>query len=211
MTVGVRLARALVVCGLLSFGLSWGAPDAAAADPAAAAAFVERLGNQAIETLAKPSLGPDEAKRRFRALFRDGFDLPWISRFVLARYWRVATAAQRAEFVDLFEKLIIETYSLRFSEYSGETMRIVSAQPRGRRGDVFVDTEIRRPGGPAVGVEWVVRGTRDGLKIIDIIVEQVSMGVTQRQEFASVIQRQGGRVEALLELLRGKVGSATTG
>ena len=45
-------------------------------------------------------------------------------------------------------------------------------------------------------------------KITDVIVEGISMAVTQRSEFAAVIQRHGGQVEGLLALLRQKTANA---
>jgi phospholipid transport system substrate-binding protein len=51
-------------------------------------------------------------------------------------------------------------------------------------------------------VNWRVRARGENFKIIDIIVEGISMGQTQRSEFASVIRQNGGDIENLLSLLR---------
>ena len=60
-----------------------------------------------------------------------------------------------------------------------------------------------------MAVDWRVRPRGDGLKVIDVAVEGVSMSVTQRSEFSSVIQRGGGQIESLLQTLRQRVGSAS--
>jgi len=47
--------------------------------------------------------------------------------------------------------------------------------------------------------------TGDGLyKIADLIIDGVSMGASERSEFASVIQRSGGQVQGLLAMMREK-------
>ena len=52
--------------------------------------------------------------------------------------------------------------------------------------------------GQPIRVDWRVRRG----KVIDVIVEGVSMSVTQRSEFASIIQRNGGKVSALINHLK---------
>lgn len=201
--------RVLIACLALLAFCGWaGTPmRSIAADVQAASMFVEELGKDAITTLGKPNLTRTEARQEFRRLFTTGFDVPWIARFVLARHWRRATAGQKQEFLELFEQLVVETYATQFSDYNGENFRIVEAVERGTLGDVFVTTEIFFEDGPATRVDWVVREQDGEMKIIDVVVEGISMGITQRQEFASVIQRQGGRFDGLLDVLRRKVAS----
>lgn len=178
---------------------------AQAADPGAGA-FIQTLGNEAIAAFSNKSIPRDQALNSFRTLLYRGFDVPYIGRWVLGRFWNQATPQQQDEYQKLFEKLIVGTYADRFVEYSGETFRIAGTRPEGDT-DTMVATQIVRPSGPPINVEWRVR-KRDGnqYKIIDVVVEGVSMGVTQRQEFASVVQQSGGQIEGLLKALRQKVG-----
>ncbi len=168
-----------------------------------AGVFVKQLGDSAISLLTANGIADAERETRFRMLFRTNFDVERIGRFTLGKHVRRADEQQMAEFLMLFEDFIVVTYATRFSEYSGETfaVRAIRAKP-GR--DTLVLTEILRPaGGPPYRVDWQVRKKDGKLKIIDVKVEGVSMSVTQRAEFASVIQRQGG-VNGLIEQLRAK-------
>ena len=74
--------------------------------------------------------------------------------------------------------------------------------------DSIVSSQIIPPDAPPVAVDWRIRPRGDALKVIDVAVEGVSMSVTQRSEFSSVIQRGGGNIEALLQSLRQRVGEA---
>lgn len=199
----------IAAAALLAFAGWATAPVSASADPRSesAARFVQDLGARAVEILITPDLQRQEIENRFRTLLNEGFDVPYIGRFVLGRNWNAATPEQRQEYLELFERLIVKVYADRFSEYSGqnldsgETLKILGHRPEGER-DAIVQSQIVRPDGPPVTVEWRVR-QRDGQnKIIDVAVEGVSMSVTQRNEFASVIQRGGGSIEALLNALR---------
>lgn len=169
-----------------------------------AADFINTLGNEAINTFARKDLPRPQALARFRDLLYQGFDVPYISRWVLGKYWNQASPEQQKEYEKLFERLIVQTYANRFIEYSGETFRIAGTKPLGET-DTAVTTQIVRPSGPPVGVDWRVRKKDGGFKIIDVVVEGVSMGVTQRQEFASVIESNGGNINGLLKALRERV------
>lgn len=179
------------------------APRVSFADDDSAQAFIQTLGNRAIQTFSQKA-DKAQSKEKFRTLLSEGFDLPYIARLVVARHWNAASEAQRAEYVKLFERIIIDTYAGRFAEYAGETFKITGSVSAGG-GDTNVGTQILRPSGPPIAVEWRVRKGGSGLKIIDVAVEGVSMVVTQRSEYAAVIEAAGGRFDGLLTVLRDKL------
>jgi phospholipid transport system substrate-binding protein len=178
-------------------------PAAAAADPAA---MISNLGKRALEVLGKDAT---QAQRvaRFRELLREEFDVPGIGRFVLGRYWNQASEEQRAEFVKLFEDYIAMAYATRLAEYTGETFKVTGSRPEAD--GAIVSSQILRPAGAApVKVDWRLTGRDGNYKISDVSVDGISMAVTQRSEFASVIQHNGGQVQGLIAMLRQKTGSA---
>jgi phospholipid transport system substrate-binding protein len=167
--------------------------------------FIASLGHRALQVLVVGSQDPSTRGTAFRGILDEGFDLRLIGRYALGRYWRLATPEQRSEYVKLFEDFIVMTYVARLGEYSGESLRVVSSRPDDQ--DTIVTSEIVMEGRPSIRVDWRVRkDDSDGseTKIIDVIVEGISMLLTQRDEFASVIQRSGGNVEGLLTRLRDK-------
>ena len=188
---------------ILILGLLTAAPgDASAQD---ARAFIGNLGNQAIQVLG-PSVSPSQRVARFRELFREDFDIPGIGQFVLGRYWRTATPEQQQEFLRLFQEYIVQAYSSRLGEYGGEPFRVTGSRQAGE--ETVVNSEIDRRSGGRVQVDWYLTNRSGRPKIIDVYVGGVSMKVTQRDEFASVIQRNGGQVDALLAQLRQKTAAA---
>jgi phospholipid transport system substrate-binding protein len=191
----VLTAAFAVLSGLLAPAI----PAAAAADPAA---MISTLGSRALQVLGK---GATQAQRteRFRELLREDFDVPGIARFVLGRYWNTATEEQRAEYVKLFEDYIAMAYATRLAEYTGETFKVTGSRPDAD--GAIVSSQIVRPGGAApVKVDWRLTGRNGVYKISDVSVDGISMAVTQRSEFASVIQHNGGQVQGLITMLREK-------
>lgn len=166
-------------------------------------AFIRTLGGDAIHMLSDKSLDPSQRESEFRRLLTAGFDVDEISRFVLGRFWRQASDAQKAEYRRLFEDYVVKAYATRLGDYSGETFAVREQRPA-EEGDVVVLSEIDRPNGPPIHVDWRCRKAGDSFKIVDVVVEGVSMAITQRQEFAAVIQNGGGNVAVLIDQLRKK-------
>jgi len=200
-----RFLRVAAVLLLVVTGAPLGAQ--AAVDQDGARAFIDTLGDRTVEILQDDALSSRERIEAFRQLFREGFAVPTIARFVLGRYWRSANEEQQQEYLSLFEDLVVETYARRFNEYSGETFEITGTRPQGEQ-DVQVQTRILRSDGPPVNVSWRVREREGGFQIVDVEVEGVSMALTQRNEFAAIIQRNGGNVEPLLQALRREIETA---
>lgn len=187
------------------------APARAADDDtqAKARAFIEGLADQAVQALTNASVPREEREKRARILLRENFAVPTIAQWVLGRYWRVATPAEQQEYLSLFEDLIVVTYVDRFTRYSGERLRVTRSVGMGETGDVNVFSDISNPGGSPIDIGWRVR-TRDGsMKVVDVSVEGVSMGQTQRSEFASIIQNNGGQVSGLLAEMRRRLQQAS--
>ena len=167
----------------------------------AAEDFVKSMAHEGITFLGSAEMSEAQKAKRFRKLLTDSFDMKTIGRFALGRYWRTASADQRNEYQKLFRDMIVEVYSRRFSEYDGQKLEVRSSRGDGK--DITVTSFIvSDKGGPEVQVDWRVRHKNGQYKVIDIVVEGVSMALTQRSDFSSVIQRGGGQVSVLIAHLR---------
>jgi phospholipid transport system substrate-binding protein len=197
------ISRCLGAALLLAFSAT---PAHAANDPAA---FIQNLGDQAIQILQDRQLGQKERESSFNKLFTEGFDVEQIGRFVLGRYWNLATPAQQQEYLKLFSTYVVAVYANRFSDYSGEKFAVGASQstPEG----ASVASQIIRPnGGPPINIIWKIAKLGDSFKIRDVIAENLSMTVTQRAEFSSIVERGGGGnagIDVLNNTLRQKIGA----
>ena len=102
---------------------------------------------------------------------------------------------------------MVVSYVDRFQRYAGKNLNILKT--RAEKGSaVTVFTEITRPGGakPAQ-VLWRIGARGEIMKILDVIVEGVSMSQTLRSDFGSIIRRKNGKVSGLLKELRVKTAS----
>ena len=203
-------ARGLAVCGAVAL-FGFGAPrPAVAGESGDPAVFVREFSTQAIGVLADHSLSGAHREQAFRELLIAGFDVKAISRFVLGRYWRKATEAEREEFTALFEDLLVATYSRKFSDYSGQTLKVEAIREENEK-MAAVASRILRHGGEPIRIDWRLLRRGGSWRIVDVVVEGMSMALSQRSEFKAVIRGNGGRVEALLEKLREKTRRVESG
>ncbi len=190
-----------LVLALCIMGSAVSASVQASMNSAAAETFIVSLAEKAVNALTQEDTPRPEKIRRFRELLHEHFDVKRIGAWVLGRYWPAATEDEKQEYLDLFEQLIISTYVDRFSTYSGETLTVTGAAIKGE--EALVSSRLNRPaGGEPIDVEWRLQERAGALRIIDVTVEGISMGQTQRSEFASVIRNKGGQVSGLIEELR---------
>jgi phospholipid transport system substrate-binding protein len=178
---------------VLILGLSLAANGIASATAASGPSdFITGLVNAALSALANKQLTQDDRAREFHNLLDKDFDMPRISRFVLGRYWKEASEQERQQFLSLFEEYVVRSYAQRFSDYSGETVKVTGQRPEGETTTLVQSEVIQTNGAPPAKVDWRVRKDDAGFKIVDVDVEGVSMVLTQREQFSSVIERAGG-------------------
>jgi phospholipid transport system substrate-binding protein len=170
--------------------------------------FIQDLGNRAIAIIANKQISITERNTQFSKILGDSFDLKTIGRFVIGRSWNAATPPQQQEYMELFKSLVIKNYGDRMSLYTGEGFQVVAVHPESDM-DSTVNSQITHPdGSQPTTIDWRVR-TKDGkMGVIDVVVEGVSLSVTQRQEYAAVIQRNGGQIDGLLQEMRAELNNS---
>lgn len=194
-------ARAVAVglCLVLSLtGAS--APARAGHEPAH---FLAELTERALSQLTQAGVDTTEKRRRFRALIDEGFDVLAIGRFVLGRYWRQADRSTQEAFLQAFEEMMVARSLPLFESYNGERVVVGDAVPLGSNEGFFaVSSLVTRPEGPPIAVDWRIRRTAQGFRIVDIVAEGVSLAVTLRSEYGTALKNHDGDVAKLVEEMR---------
>ena len=166
--------------------------------------YVMKMTKSAIDTLTNQSISQEEKENQFGKLFDKNFDVPSISRFVLGKYWKQASTDQKKKFIKTFRNYIVKTYSSRFGEYSGEQLELLNTENESNPKIFLVHTALQRQDAPIIKVDWRIGKKKDKFVILDIIIEGISLAVTQRSEFVSVIDQNEGNIDKLISLLKEK-------
>lgn len=167
-------------------------------------AFVEKLADDAVHTWTTHDSDDAARLEAMKVLIHSAFDVDFITRAVVGRYWRDLGPGDRRRFREVFLEFVVQVYLPHLAKYSRDHMRVLGARPRGKR-DVLVQSEILADQGGWIDADWRLRSREDGIRIIDLTVAGVSLLLVQRQEFESVIRRDGFArlIEQLLERTSG--------
>ncbi|MBP5352309.1 MAG: ABC transporter substrate-binding protein [Alphaproteobacteria bacterium] len=191
---------ALVFLGFFSIVNAAQALDAKKAEK-----FVQNVTTAGIEELINSDVSDSERRARFTKLFNEDLDLDFIGRFVLGRYWRTATPAQRDAFIDVYRKLNIQTWSERFNEFKGKHFEFLGTETSKSPDQIFVNTQVPMEEGSPASVKWRVKETNGNMRIVDIIIENVSLAQTARSEYTAYIQKSPKGIDGLISDLKSKL------
>ena len=164
--------------------------------------FVENLGKQVVEKVSNVNLSESERIVNFRNLYLDAFDNYYISRFVLGRYWKRLDSNMRKQFVESFNDYIVTTYAPKFKGWEG-TFKATDSLLENNYYNVKMN--VLNKDGPTLKFMWKIYLDKNkNFKILDVNIDGVSMLVTQRAEFMSVIKNNPKGVIGLIEAMEKK-------
>ena len=164
--------------------------------------FVENLGKQVVEKVSNINLSESERIVNFRNLYLDSFDNYYISRFVLGRYWKRLDSNMRKQFVESFNDYIVTTYAPKFKGWEG-TFEATDSLLENNYYNVKMN--VLNKDGPTLKFMWKIYLDKNkDFKILDVNIDGVSMLVTQRAEFMSVIKNNPKGVIGLIEAMKKK-------
>jgi len=170
---------------------------AQAQETSAAGQFVSKLGDNVIKILKDDPY--DARKQKLREVFTRSFDVGAMAQFAAGNYWRRADDTQKREYLKLFGEYVASLYANKFGDYSGQSFKVTGEHASGDA-DVAVESTIVQGQKPPVRVDFRVRKSGEGFKIVDVYVEGISLLITKRDEFTTVLSREG--MNGLLQRLR---------
>jgi len=173
-------------------------------DSARSTNFIQATGNAMVAALNSTTLDLSQRREQVASILRQAVDIEGTGRFILGRWWRVASPAEQQEYLRLFEETLIRNLAGRFGEFQGVRFTVGRSQQR-TQDDVLVTTIVERPGAASLNLDWRVAEINGQPRIVDLVAEGTSLRLTQRSEYSSVVQRGGNQVSALLAAMRGQL------
>jgi phospholipid transport system substrate-binding protein len=197
-----RTRRSPLAAGVLAIMFILTTPAAPAMAAQGPTALVTNVGTQGIQ-----ALGGSTAERlaRLSQLFQANFDIPGIGLFALGRYRSMATPQETQEYFRLYPTFTVVAFNSRLDEYRGAPFRVTGKRKIGG-GVTLISSELT-PNGGRVQFDWhlIKSGPAREYRISDVTIGGVSMKIALRDQFASWIQNNGGRFDALLAVMRQQI------
>ncbi len=197
-----RTARWRATAVALALSAALALPSRAAVADEDPKAVVDATASAVLAVLRDQSLPRPEKQKRIEDIVYARIDFPTLSRLVMARNWSRLSAAQQAEFLQEFRKHLSVTYGDNIDNYKNESLEILGEREEAR-GDRTVHSKILRGDAASnVLVDYRLRQKDGQWRIIDVIVEGVSMVANFRSQFQEIMAN--GGADKLLQLLREK-------
>ena len=203
--IGLLLAAAMPPLLNPSWAIRTARGDVAPADAEAA---VQSLATQIWQVLGRSDLSNGGRVDAIAALLVNATDVELLGRLVLGRYWHRLNDEQKARYQTLFRDVVMHNFASRLNQYAKdahgplEERFTISGSAAAGKQDVLVRSTVRPVSGDPLAVDWRLRESNGGPVIIDLIIEGVSLLVSQRSEFAAVIER--SNMEGLLAELQAR-------
>lgn len=165
-------------------------------------AFVQETADKVLVVLKDKSLDSDSKVAAIEQIAYARFDFNVISRLVLARNWRKMTPAQQKTFVEEFKKHLSVTYGENVDSFANERIEITGDREE-PRGDWTVQTKIvRGSNAEDILVDYRLRPKGDSWRVIDVVVERISLVSNFRSQLQEIISRDG--IDEMLTMLAEK-------
>jgi phospholipid transport system substrate-binding protein len=139
---------------------------------------------------------------RLAPVITSSYDLPFIARTSVGRYWNSFNPDQRKRFVEAFSKLSIATYASNFDSYSGQRF-VVASQQDLEGGNILVRTKLIKADKEEVKLDYILRQVAHQWRIINVIADGVSDLALKRSDYTSFLKTHS--VDAFIEKLNEKV------
>ncbi|MBP0132024.1 MAG: HpnM family protein [Nitrosospira sp.] len=202
---GIKSASHLCMIGVFLLGgmsVSW----AQKTDSASPEQVVKRLHESLTEAMREGGrLGYKGRLELLTPSVNRTHELDFIARTTLGNLWSKLSPDQQITFTDTFRQLSISSYADWFKSHEGEAFEFVDQQAMPRE-QVLVRTRIVKEKVEVARLDYVLRETKDGWRIINIMANGVSDLALKRVEYRSILERDG--FPALIDMLKKKIAAA---
>jgi len=137
------------------------------------------------------------------------FNFTRMTRLAMGKEWNKATPDQQQRLTQEFKTLLVRTYSNALTGYKNQTLRYKSFKMDGADKEVVVQTEVVRPGAPALPIDYSLEKQDNGWKVYDVVVDGISLVVSYRDQFGQEVRANG--VDGLIKSIAAKNKSLENG
>jgi|GEM_PF-1361204 len=139
----------------------------------------------------------EEKTEKLTKLFVTLVDLDWMARSAVGRYWHAIPDDQlKHDYVKAYKQYMIRTYVPLFKSYNNQSVKLLSTKPMGKNGYMLNMQIVSPSDGQTISVAYRCKKRGESVRIIDIIIENMSLIKTQRTEMQPLLK--DGNISAVI-------------
>ena len=164
--------------------------------------FVQETADRASEALNKRQ-SKEEKMEILKMIAKETVDIKGIGFYSLGKHRKNMTNQEKKEYLDIFEKYFLKSFSSRLAEYTDPRIRVESQKKLNDKYTMVSSILLATEDKPELKIDWrVVTKDPNNPLIIDVVIEGVSLAKVQKEEFNSIIQSNDGDINALFKNLK---------
>jgi phospholipid transport system substrate-binding protein len=164
--------------------------------------FVQEIVDEAKKVLVETNTNEFKTKKLSEMALKT-VDIKGVAYYSLGNYRKELNDEQMKEYLALFEKYFLKSFTSRLTDYSEPKIDVLSIEVLNPKYTIVKSLLLATDKKPEVNIEWrVYTKNPDKPLIRDLIIEGLSLARTQKEEFASVIQTNNGDITKLFITLK---------
>ena len=164
--------------------------------------FIEGITNEASKILSS-DLSKFEKASELQSIAKKTVDINGIGLYTLGSHRKNLSDSKKKEYLDLFNKYFLKSFSSRLAEYSDPKINVISQEKLSEKYTIVSSVLLATDKRPEVKIDWrVYTKNKDKPIIRDLIIEGLSLARTQKEEFNSVITSSDNGIEGLFSNLK---------
>ena len=164
--------------------------------------FVQSVANEASLILTK-NFTKEQKIEKLKSIAKETVDFRGIGYYSLGAHRKNLSDDKKKEYLDIFKKYFLKSFSSRLAEYTDPKIRVDSQKKLNEKYTIVSSVLMATEEKPEVKIDWrIITKNPDKLLIIDVVIEGVSLAKVQKEEFNSIIQSNDGDINALLTSLK---------
>ena len=164
--------------------------------------FIQEIVDEAKKVLVDSNTKEFKTKKLSEMALKT-VDIKGVAYYSLGSYRKEFSDEQMKEYLALFEKYFLKSFTSRLTDYSDPKINVLSAEVLNSKYTIVKSLLLATDKKPEVNIEWrVYTKNPDKPLIRDLIIEGLSLARTQKEEFASVIETNNGDITKLFITLK---------
>ena len=163
--------------------------------------FVQSTVNRASQILSK-NITKNEKINELKAIASETVDIRAVGFYSLGSARKSLDDNQTKQYLDLFEKYFLKSFSSRLSEYTNPKIEVNGKKVLNENYTIVNSILVSTSERPEVKIDWRIYTKNPNNPLIrDLIIEGLSLARTQKEEFASILNSNDGDINTLFKLL----------
>ena len=164
--------------------------------------FIDSISNEASGILSS-KLSDNEKVTKLKIIAENSVDIDGVGLYTLGKYRKTLTDEQKIEYKKLFKEYFLKSFSGRLVVYNDAKIAVLSEEVKNEKYTIVYSKLIGSADRPEVKIDWRVYTKNPEKPLIrDLVIEGLSLARTQKEEFSSIIESNGGDISALFANLR---------